>query len=282
MVSNYDDTRFLLTLQIDHSRVAGLIAAHWGNETFVEPKPYASIVLAAQEHDNGWWEWEVKPSTLNDQGYPLDYHDGSLKYLGKLRLDFYQRGVDRVMQRDPYAGLIVLMHGVALLNAGYGKFKYPPDRSKGNPLVQKYIRDQESLRVKLMEQLRQSEEFREFSTEEHIGTNYKLMEIFDLFGQFVCNRYPFNGTNIRPKGPSTTLNDHPVPVGPGRDEVTLTIDILDEKRAVVRPYPFDVDPLEISIPARLLPRRSYTSEEDILSHFYKGERITINRTLQSH
>ena len=40
---------------------------------------------------------------LNEKGYPLDYHDGSLKYLGQLRLDFYKNSVDRVLRRDPYA-----------------------------------------------------------------------------------------------------------------------------------------------------------------------------------
>ncbi len=281
MVCHYDDARLLLILQVDHSQIAGLFAAHWGNTTFAEPRPYASMVLAAQEHDNGWWEWEIKPSTLNDQGLPLDYHDGSLKYLGKLRLDFYKRGVERVMRRDPYAGLIVLMHGVALLNSGYGRFTYPPDRSKGNPLVQEYIRDQEALRLKLVGQLRQSEELREFSTEEHIWMNFKLMETFDLFGQFICNRYPFNDSSRRPNGPSNTLNDHPVPMGPGRKEVMLTVDVQDEKRATVRPYPFDEDPLVVSFPARLVPNRPYANQEEFLRHFYKAERITLSYSLHA-
>src|ERR1041384_5230711 len=105
MVNPYDDSRLMLALQIDHSRVAGFFAAHWGNREFDRPQPYASVVMAAQEHDIGWWEWEAKPSTLNEKGFPLDYHDGSLKYLGQLRLDFYKNAVDHVTRRDPYAGL---------------------------------------------------------------------------------------------------------------------------------------------------------------------------------
>lgn len=53
MVHSYDDTSLLLVLQIDHSRVAGLLAAHWGNAEFAEPKPYASFMLAAQERPAG-------------------------------------------------------------------------------------------------------------------------------------------------------------------------------------------------------------------------------------
>ena len=32
MVNPYDDSRLMLALQIDHSRVAGFFAAHWGNQ----------------------------------------------------------------------------------------------------------------------------------------------------------------------------------------------------------------------------------------------------------
>lgn len=277
MVNPYDGSRLLLALQIDHSRVAGYLAAHWGNETFAKPTPYASVVLAAQEHDNGWWEWEMKPSTLNDKGYPLDYHDGSLKYLGQLRLDFYKSGVDRVAQRDPYAGLLISLHGVGLMNAGYGRLAYPPDRS-GDPRVQEYIHHQGALRVKLTEELRRSDEFREFSSEEQIWTNYELIEVFDQFAQFLCNRYPLNN-KARKLGPHSTLNDVPVPVRPGLDPVKLTVDVLDEKRAVVRPYPFDADPLQVSFPARLVPRRSYSDPEDFLREFYTAERIMVSYTL---
>ena len=30
------------------------------------------------------------------------------------------------------------------------------------------------------------------TTETHLWTNFNLMEVFDQFAQFVCNRYPFN------------------------------------------------------------------------------------------
>ena len=60
MVTRYDDRRFFVTLQVDHSRVAGYLAAHWGNERFSRPEPWESVVLAAQEHDRGWWQWECR------------------------------------------------------------------------------------------------------------------------------------------------------------------------------------------------------------------------------
>ena len=279
LVSKYDDSRLLLALQIDHSRVAGYLAAHWGNDVFAEPRPYSSVVLAAQEHDNGWWEWEIKPS-LNDRGYPLDYiTDGSLKCLGQLRLDFYKHGVERVVREDLYAGLIVLMHGIGLFNKAYGLLAYMPDHT-ARPDVQAYVRDQDALRQRLLAELRRSEEFREFSTDEVIWKNFKLMQVYDTFAQFLCNRYPLNNRE-RLNGPSNTLGDTAVPVAPGKQDVTLTIEVQDGTRAVVTPYPFDTNPLEVSFPARLVPNRSYRTREEFLKDFYKAERISVNYQLQA-
>jgi hypothetical protein len=279
MAHPYDESRMIVALQIDHSRVAGFFAAHWGNKDFDRPEPYASVVLAAHEHDIGWWEWEMKPSTLNDRGYPLDYHDGSLKYLGQLRLDFYKNAVDRVLQRDPYAALLMAMHGVALMNAGYGKYAYPPDRTS-DPRVKAYVDHQEGLRLKLLENLRRSEQFKDYTSDEQVWMNYEYMEVFDQLAQFVCNRYPLN-SKARKLGPSNTLNDVDVPTRRGKPPININIDALAEHKAVVRPYPFDVDPLPFSFPARLVPLRSYKDGEDFLGEFYRAERITVTHTLSS-
>jgi hypothetical protein len=279
MVMDFDAKRLLLVLQVDHSHVAGFLGAHWGNTQFARPEPFTSVVLAGQEHDGGWADWEMKPFTLNDQGYPLDYHDGSLKYLKKRRLDFYSKAVNRVARQDPYAALLILMHGVGLMNSHYGRVKYPPPRTS-DPLVKEYVDDQERLRQKLLDQLRQSKEFEQFSTDERIWVNLDTMETFDKIAQFVCNRYPLNSTS-RKNGPSNSLNDVLVPVAPGVAHVKMEVDPIAENRAVIRPYPFDVDPIAVSFPARLVAKRVYKDPNDFLSEFYKAERITITHTLAS-
>ena len=279
MVMDFDAKRLLLVLQVDHSHVAGFLGAHWGNRHFARPEPFNSVILAGQEHDGGWADWEMKPSTLNDQGYPLDYHDGSLKYLKKIRLDFYSKAVNRVARQDPYAALLILMHGVGLMNSHYGRVKYPPPRT-ADPLVKEYVDDQERLRQKLLDQLRQSEEFQQFSTDDRIWTNLDTMETFDKIAQYVCNRYPLTSTS-RKNGPSNSLNDVLVPVASGVEHVKMEIEPISANRAVVRPYPFDMDPIVISYPARLVTKKAYKDPSDFVSEFYKAERVTITHTLAS-
>jgi uncharacterized protein DUF3891 len=272
MVCPYDASRLLLILQTDHSRIAGLLAAHWGNDQFARLRPYSSMVLAAQEHDSGWWDWEIKPS-VNDQGFPSDYI-GSIKHLGQgVWLDLYRHAIERLAKRDPYAAYFVSLHGEALLTQGMGLLPTMPDY-RNDPAVQNFIAEQKAPRARWLAQLESEPGTSQLLDESHLWTNFKLMEVFDQFAQFVCNRYPFN-SQARKNGPTKTLSNVPVPVAEGKLDVTLTIDVQNEHEAIVSPYPFDVSPLPLSFEGRLVPDRSYSKQEEFLDDFYSGERIGI-------
>jgi hypothetical protein len=103
------------------------------------------------------------------------------------------------------------------------------------------------------------------------------MEVFDQLAQILCNRYPLNSA-ARKNGPPSVLKN--VPVAPGVDDVALAIEMTDERTAVLRPYPFDIDPLEVSFPARLVPSKDYTSQDEFLRQFYKADRLTITYALR--
>jgi len=276
MVSRYDDTRLLLVLQSDHSRVAGLLAAHWGNQEFAQPRPYVSMVLAAQEHDGGWWDWEIKP-TLDAQGHPPDYV-GSIRNLGEdTWLDFNRHGVRRVAEQDPYAGCIVSMHSEGLLTQGMGILSYMPDYTVF-PNVREFITEQRTYRAQLIDEMRKSLKYQSDVSEERLWTNFKYMEAFDQLAQFVCNRFPFNSKE-RKNGPTNQLSKTPVPVAAGSKDVILNVDVQDESNAIVTPYPFDVNPLVISYPGRLVPNRPYANQEEFLPDFYTAERVTVTYKL---
>ena len=278
IVCPYNDSLLVLVLQTDHSRIAGLLAAHWGNDEFAPLNPYASMVLAAQEHDSGWWDWEIKP-TVNEQGYPSDYI-GSIKHLGQgVWLDLYRRAIERLAARDIYAAYYVSMHGEALLTRGMGLLPSMPDYT-GDPAVQEFIAEQKGKRAQWLTVLQKDPALQEVTGDTHLWTNFKMMEVFDQFAQFVCNRYPFN-SQARKNGPTNTLSNIPVPVAPGRNDVTLTLDIQNEKEAIVRPFPFDASPLLISFQGRLVPNRRYANQEKFLQDFYRAERLDIDYTLRA-
>jgi hypothetical protein len=278
MVCPYNESHVLLVLQIDHSRIAGLLAAHWGNDEFAKPSPYASMVLAAQEHDSGWWDWEIKP-TVNQEGYPSDYI-GSIKHLGQgVWLNLYRHGIERLAAQDLYAAYEVSMHGEGLLTRGMGLLPSMPDYT-GDAVVQEFIAEQKVLRAGLLKDLRKDDSLRDVTSDTQLWTNFKLMEVFDQFAQFVCNRYPFN-SQARKNGPTNKLANVPVQVSPGKPDVTLTVDVQNETEAIVRPFPFDVSPLKVSFEGRLVPNRRYSNQDEFLGDFYKAQRIGINYTLRA-
>ncbi|HEX5607650.1 MAG TPA: DUF3891 family protein, partial [Candidatus Binatia bacterium] len=123
--------------------------------------------------------------------------------------------------------------------------------------------------------------YSDFLSEEHLWTNFKLMEVYDQMGQFVCNRYPFNSTQ-RKNGPSNTMSNVPVPTRPGKDDTILTFTIKDESHAAVAPYPFDIDPLTVSFQGRLIPKRRYLSQNEFLQEYYGAEKLAINYLLSSN
>ena len=277
IVCPYNDS-LVLVLQTDHSRIAGLLAAHWGNDKFARLNPYASMVLAAQEHDSGWWDWEIKP-TLNEQGYPSDYI-GSIKHLGQgVWLDLYRRAIERLAQRDLYAAYFVSMHGEGLLTRGMGLLPSMPDYT-GDTAVQKFIAQQKELRAGWLPTLQKNQTLAASTTETQLWTNFNLMEVFDQFAQFVCNRYPLN-SQARKNGPTNTLSGLTAPVAPDRPNETLTIDVQNETDAVVRPFPFDVNPLRLSFEGRLVRNQPFSDQGEFLQQFYGGERIAINYTLRA-
>jgi hypothetical protein len=277
MVSRYDEERLLIVLHTEHSRVSGYLAAHWGNEVFARPRPYLPLVIAVQEHDNGWWHWELAPK-LDASGHPPDYI-GSSKALGQDWFHIYTEGVARVARRDPYAGLMAVMHGLGIVNGGYGLLPYRPNTSHDSDM-EAFVRDREALRQELLAQVRASDTYRDDATDERIWTNYRWMQVVEQLGQFVCNRYPLNSAERR-NGPGPNLGDVPAPVSPGREDTTVAVEVLDGARAVVRPYPFDVDPLPVSFQGRLVSARPYGDREQFLRDYYTAEHVNVTYTLQA-
>ena len=78
---------------------------------------------------------------------------------------------------------------------------------------------------------------------------------------------------------SKTKKITPVPVAAGSKDVIMNVDVQDETNALLRPYPFDVDPLVVSFPGRLVANRAYASQEEFLPDFYTAERVTVSYKL---
>lgn len=276
MINGFAEDYVVVALQIDHSRVAGYLAAHWGNDDFARLEPYEAMVLAAQEHDNGWWSWEVAPTIAAD-GSAQDYI-GSVRHLGGTTwLDMAREGVGRLAEIDPYAALLAQMHAEGLLTQGKGLLPRMRDQSD-YPGVTEFLAEGEAIRTRLVAEVARDPRRARYVEPDAIWTNFKCLEVFDQLSQYLCNRYPFDN-DARGEGLTSDLSGVPVPVRPGEADTSMLVTVLDESRAVVDPYPFGVAPLKVSFPARLLPNRSFSDRDDFLGAFYRAERIGVDYTL---
>src|SRR5437660_10737436 len=106
MIIQEQGDQLVLIRQTDHAVLAGHFARELGNDTFALPQPQESFVLAATEHDNGWNEWELLPEIDSVTYLPYSF----MSVPTREHIELYQRGIERVVKVERYAGLLVSVH----------------------------------------------------------------------------------------------------------------------------------------------------------------------------
>jgi hypothetical protein len=260
---------YRLITQNDHGDLAGQFAAHWGNDKFARLDPYPSMVFAAEAHDNGWWHWDINPS-VDDEGVPLAF----TRTPREKRSGFYGKGIDYVVEKDPYAGLMVSMHGVGLPQQRYGTM--PSMSKRVDEYSLKFIEEREPSHKLMMNQIATLEQYANVSGPDQIQFNYRMMQVFDRLSLFFCANFDItavlaSGSHSQGKayyGPSIK----PTPVRLGEEDTELTLRVVDRSAVVAEPYPFDVSPLRVGVRGRIIPRITYMSQEEFRENYAKASR----------
>jgi Protein of unknown function (DUF3891) len=102
--------------QTDHADLAAAFVRAWGNDEFAVPRPLDSMLIAARRHDDGWAVWERSPRTAEDGKRPLTFVDVEITS----HIAFYEAAIVDITEEDPYAGLMVAMHGAGIYRDRYG------------------------------------------------------------------------------------------------------------------------------------------------------------------
>jgi hypothetical protein len=236
--------------QTDHAFLAGFLAREWGNETFTKPEPFASFCLAAAEHDNGWAEWEmlvgVDPKTFAPYSFmtvPTEEH-----------ISLYQRGIERVVKADLYAGLLVTSHCMNLYDKaratmpGYSA-KYV--RAQEQHLAADFVQRLRLQQLRMKVDLRNDPATRPYTDEKLLKLNAQRLDALDRLSLYFC--LGANG--------DTTIES--VPVNDEGKEVDWQLRSVGGGQFTLEPYPFRRDLLEIAILARHIPKRRYADEADL-------------------
>jgi hypothetical protein len=265
MIIQEQGDHLILIRQTDHAVLSGYFTREAGNENFVRPEPFDSFQLAATEHDNGWNEWELLPGI--DPVTFLPYSFMSLPT--QEHIDLYQRGIERVVKVDRYAGLLVSMHCAGLYDrtrATMPGFSAKYVKAQEAPIVNDFLQRLRLQQLRLKVDLRGDPATKSFADEKWLQANAQRLEAFDRLSLYFC---------LGPMDPATI---DAVPADYRGMEVDWNLQ-PEGNGATLEPYPFRRDPLEISILARRIPKRRYADDLELQRALalapYFGQKFTL-------
>jgi Protein of unknown function (DUF3891) len=269
MIVQEQGDELVLIRQTDHAVLSGFLAREWGNELFQRPEPFESLRLAATEHDNGWREWELLPQI--DPKTRLPYSFMSLPT--DVHIQLYQRGIERAVKADRYAGLLVSMHASGLYDrarATIPGFSAKYVKSTETELVSGFLQGLKLQQLRLKVDLRGETATRELVQDKLLENNSRRLEALDRLSLYFC----MSGT---PR--DATIEN--VPVDDQGSEVDWELRPDGPNAVSLAPYPFRREPLQASILTRKVPKRLYVDSLDFQKTLARAPYTALNFTLHA-
>jgi len=262
---------FYLIAQHDHALLSGQFATHIGASGFARPDPYRQTVDGIALHDCGWPLHDERP-TLNGQSLPLHVLESPMP----IAIKVWSESARLASEKDPYTGLLVSLHVMALSFIAQTHDPTPHERYQDakdlfdlNKFQHRQAELQEELRRKigLRTDIPLTKGLAKPGTdpaEDLLLFNYNLLKTCDRLSLDLCCSEPLFQTieGVFPR--------------PGAAPLTLQIGHVAEGSMTVQPWPFDVDRLEYEVPCRRLPATPYTSDYEFQQAFNAAPRDTLH------
>lgn len=247
----------------DHARLAGDLAAAWGNERFRRPEPRARVLKGIACHDDGWADRDRHPS-ITRQGRPSAF---SVELVGKYSafeeidlaeyLGVRDRAVRIIAEDDPYAGMLVSMHTYNLLTAHADRSTISED---GLVLLDAFLDRltafQGELRVVIDADTGLSAWER---SEQALLEHFRLLQACDNLSLLSCVAYG---------DPASLL--HPLPLNDGLQAEVKVMPIAT-REFQLSPWPFAEPEMQFSFPARHVVGATFESSAELHAAFHSAE-----------
>jgi len=238
--------RWQIVMQTDHADLSGELARRWKTRS---ERP-DSVAIAAERHDDGWAVWEQAPMCDLETGKPVNFLDvGVLSHLA-----FYRAGIAAITEQDPYAGLLVSMHGAGIYRGRYGlqpelKLTFAEGARKQ---IDAFVAEQEETFPARDAEIG--------VTAEQRRGDYELLQIYDRMSLLFCMNdalappaSEFSGYRFRPDGAAT-----------------ISID----------PFPFAGEE-RFSLLRRVIPKTRWDNETDFRTQLLRTEPDRISITVRT-
>ncbi|MEV4622539.1 DUF3891 family protein [Asanoa sp. NPDC049573] len=270
MIVTRRDGALHLVEQVEHGRVAGLLAAAWGNELFETPTPHEPVRTAAARHDEGWRAWDARVLFNEVERRPLHF----LEIDAGEHVRLYRQGVERVALGDVYAGVLVGMHWTGLYR---GRWSAPGARGRldlggDGRAAQDAAVDAEERRWIDAKRLAWAEQEPRAAFETRLWHNFELLRLWDLLSLYLCvmPREPAAAPgSAGPWGPQLAALEHaaedvllpPVRTHPLGVAQPITVGVRTFGELWLDPYPFRRTGIEIEVRSTAVPDRPASHAE---------------------
>ena len=262
------DPQLLVIRQTDHAFLAGFFAREWGNDRFSKPQPNPSFTLAVSEHDNGWGEWELQPEL--DPRTHMPYSFMSIPTATHIAL--YQKGIERLVKVDHYAGLLASLHAAGLYDrtrATMPGFSAKYVKAEESHLVNDFVQQLRLQQLRLKVDLRANVASKPFMDDPLVNANVARLEALDRLSLHFC------------MNPQQDAMVDAVPVNEQGEDADLEVHGEGAGVIAVAPYPFRRDPLSFSIMARRVPKKIYSDDLDFQKTLAAAQFFPMKFTLRA-
>jgi hypothetical protein len=268
---------FLLITQHDHAMLSGQLARHVGNADFAAPSPFNETVEAVSQHDCGWPLHDDQP-TLNKAGLPLHVFEVPVP----IAVRVWSASVAHASELGPYQGLLVSLHVMGL--SAYAQTHLAPGNWSRQEFfeINKFQHRQVEVQERLRGQLGLSNEVPlnlglaepgTSAADDQLLFNFRLLTAMDRVSLALCC-----GTPMFP-----TMDD--VRPGAGQPPRRITAGMPDESTMTLSPWPFDVDRVELDVPARRVRKGPFESLEAFEDTYWRTAaevlRLVVRRSFQT-
>lgn len=220
--------------QPSHAWLSGQIARAWGNAQFARPEPWEEVCLAAEQHDVGMAEWDLRPQLHPQTGRPISFLEMALG--DHLRL--WSAAPDKLLTQSRYAALLVSLHGTTL----YGRRDRKRMAREDAGAVRAYLAAEQARQKRLMALLG--------ADRDQVERNRRLLFAWDGLSLALCLRWE---DHVAESVPTSGAAAADVRVHPPADR--------PDGRVVLEPWPFAAERLTVRCEGRRLAARYATAGE---------------------
>jgi hypothetical protein len=228
---------WLLISQVKHAEISGTICEYWSAVQALPADVLSEVLVAVEEHDDGWMEWEQAPEVDAETGRPREFTEMPLSE----SLVIWSRSIDKSIELGDLAPYMISGHFCALMH------RFTHWRHQGLQVValgEAFLSEQQTKQAIWLEHWRAVDTVTR--TVELAQQAVRWLQLFDALSLWLCCAEQKDTQEFEPPvGPKFTL----IPRSP---EVIL-----------VQPWPFDVMSLYLPISGRRIPARKYRDSQEL-------------------